>query len=84
MTVIPYTTVRQNFKSTMQQVCDDRAPIIVTRSGGDPVVMMALEEYDSLLETLHLLSSPKNAARLLKSIENAEKGNVIIHDLIEV
>lgn len=83
MTTIPYTTVRQNFKSTMQQICGDQSTVIVTRTGGDSVVMMSLDEYNAMMETFHLLKSPKNAERLLSAIENVSKNHVLAHELIE-
>lgn len=72
MTVLTYTQVRQRLASVMDLVCDSGAPIIVTRQNARPVVMLSLEEYESMAETLHLLRSPRNADRLLRSIAAAE------------
>ena len=60
----------------MKQVCDDHDPIIVTRKNNEAVIMMSLEDYESLNETAYLMQSPKNAKRLINSIEelNAGKG----------
>ncbi len=81
MGVISYTQGRQNLAELMQKVCDERAPSIITRRNGAPVVMLSLEEYEGLEATLHLLSSPKNAERLRESIAQAEAGNLIAFDL---
>ena len=80
---VNYTDFRQNLATHMDEVCDSRAPLTVTRQGGRSVVVMAEEEYESLLETLHLLSSPANAERLLRSIADADAGRMVEHDLIE-
>lgn len=74
MEAISYTAARENLAATMQKVCDDRAPIIITRNRDQAVVMMALEEYEALEETAHLLSSPANARRLLESIQELKAG----------
>ena len=76
MRAISYTTARNNLASTMKQVCDDHNPIIVTRKNNEAVIMMSLEDYESLNETAYLMQSPKNAKRLINSIEelNAGKG----------
>jgi len=58
----------------MQMVCDDRAPVIITGEKNQSVVMMALEEYEALEETAHLMSSPANAKRLMDSIKDLKKG----------
>lgn len=81
MGVISYSQARQNLAELMQKVCDERAPTIITRRNGAPVVMLSLEEYEGLEATLHLLSSPKNAERLRESIAQAEAGNLIAFDL---
>jgi antitoxin YefM len=67
----------------MDRVCDDRAPLLVTRQNGPPVVMLSLSEYEGLEETLHLLASPANAERLLHSIAEANAGRLVEHDLIK-
>jgi antitoxin YefM len=74
---ITYTAARENLASTINRVCEDEAPIVITRNRDQAVVMMSLAEYESLQETAYLLRSPANAKRLLKSIESLKRGKVI-------
>ena len=83
MASVSYTELRGNLAAYMDQVCDDRAPLVVTRQNARSVVMISEEEYEGLIETVHLLKSPVNAARLLRSIEEADKGKLVAHELIE-
>ena len=77
MKSITYTEARENLANTMNRVCEDNAPIIITRKRDQSVVVLSLSEYESLQETAHLLRSPENAKRLLKSIESLERGKGI-------
>jgi antitoxin YefM len=72
MDAISYTAARQNLAKTMEKVCRDRNPVIVTRKASGSVVIMSLEDYESLEETAHLLRSPENARRLMASIDQLE------------
>jgi len=83
MEVTTYSDARANLKALMDRVVADRSPVTVTRQRGAPVVMLSLDDWNSIEETLYLLSSPKNAERLLKSIAELEAGNGEEHDLIE-
>ncbi|SHE98571.1 antitoxin YefM [Modicisalibacter ilicicola DSM 19980] len=83
MDAISYTTARTHLAKTMQQVCDDHAPVTITRSKASSVVMISLEDYEALQETAYLLRSPKNARRLLESIAQLEEGNGQERELIE-
>ena len=74
MEAISYTAARENLAATMQKVCDDRAPIIITRNRDQAVVMISLDEYEALEETAHLLAAPANAARLLESVNELKSG----------
>ncbi|MDZ7579249.1 MAG: type II toxin-antitoxin system prevent-host-death family antitoxin [Deltaproteobacteria bacterium] len=74
MKAITYTSARQNLAKTMEKVCKDHAPVIVTRKTTDSVVIMSLEDYEALEETAYLLRSPKNARRLIESIVQLEEG----------
>ena len=83
MDAIRYTAVRSNLSKTMEKVCLDHAPIIITRKNEAPVVMMSLEDYQSMEETTYLLRSPANARHLLASIAELEAGNGLEKELIE-
>jgi antitoxin YefM len=74
MDAIPYTTLRANLAEQMDRVCEDHAPIIVTRKSNASVVMISLDDYEALEETSYLLRSPKSARRLLESIAQLETG----------
>ena len=83
MDAISYTSARANLASTMEQVCNDHAPILITRKSEAPVVMMSLEDYQAMEETTYLLRSPANARNLLESIAELEAGKGAEHALIE-
>jgi len=83
MDAISYTAVRANLARTMANVCNDHAPIIITRKSESPVVMMSLDDYNAMEETTYLLRSPANAKQLLDAITELEAGNGIEQELIE-
>ena len=74
MTAISYTAARENLAQTMDKVCSDHAPVIITRNRDQAVVMLALAEYQALEETAYLLKSPANAKRLMQSIAQLKAG----------
>lgn len=74
MKTITYTAARENLASTINRVCEDAAPVVITRNRDQAVVMLSLAEYESLQETAYLLRSGKNAKRLLRSIDQLERG----------
>ena len=71
---VSFTELRQNLKKHLDAACKSRAPLVVTRQNGDSVVVLSLEEYERIDETLHLLRNPANAARLKRSIAAADAG----------
>lgn len=83
MRAITYTAARNNLANTMQKVCDDQDPILITRKNNSAVVLMSIEEYESLTETAYLLQSPHNAKRLAASIEELNSGSGSERALIE-
>ena len=83
MKTISYTAARANLASTMEDVCNDHAPVIITRKSEDPVVMMSLEDYNAMKETTYLLRSPANARKLLESIAELEDGEGTERELLE-
>lgn len=84
MTVITYTAARENLAATMSQVCEDHDPVIITRKRDQAVVMISLEDYESLQETAYLLRSPVNAKRLSEGIAQLEKGKGVVMRLDEL
>ncbi|HET8686380.1 MAG TPA: type II toxin-antitoxin system prevent-host-death family antitoxin [Methanosarcina sp.] len=83
MDAISYTAARANLADTMDRVCNDHEPIIITRNGQQAVVMLSLEDFNALEETSYLLRAPKNAKRLLESIAELESGTGTERKLIE-
>ncbi len=83
MHVLSYTHVRQNLKRVMDEVCDKKTPIIVKRQNASSVVVMSLDEYNAMEETLHLLRSSRNARRLLRAIADAESGKLVRREPIK-
>lgn len=84
MRAITYTAARENLASTMNSVCNDRDPVIITRKRDQAVVMMSLDDYESLTETAYLFKSPTNAKRLNDAIESLERGKGILKNLTDL
>lgn len=78
-----YTESRARYAETLDAVVDDREEVIISRAGHEPVVMVALDDYESLKETAYLLRNPANARRLLSSIDQLEHGGGIQRDALE-
>ena len=78
-----YSESRAKYAETLNAVVDDRVEVVITRAGHDPVVIVSLEDYESLKETAYLLRSPANARRLLDSINRLEDGEGVERDLAE-
>ena len=83
MDAISYTAARANLAKTMEKVCNDHTPIIITRKREAAVVMISLDDYQALDETAYLLRAPANARRLLESIAELESGKGVERELIE-
>lgn len=83
MTHVSYSELRGNLARYMDEVCDNRSALHVTRQNARSVVIVSEEEYDTLMETLHLLKSPANASRLLQAIEQADRKPATEHALLE-
>jgi antitoxin YefM len=80
---VSYTELRANLAKYMDEVCDRRDALLITRQNARSVVLISEEEYEGMIETLHLLRSPANAERLLRSIDEADAGKLSEHPLIE-
>lgn len=71
---ITYTAARENLAATINHVCEDDAPVLITRNRDQSVVMISLAEYEALQETAYLLRSPANARRLLSAMNALNRG----------
>ena len=80
MKTMSYSDSRAHYAEMLNTVTDDREEVIITRAGHEPVVVVSLDDYESLKETAYLLKSPANARRLLASIEQLENGEGIQRD----
>jgi antitoxin YefM len=78
-----YTEFRTNLKKYLDEVEQNQETLIIKRGTGNGTVMLSLDEYNSLMETVHLLSSKKNADRLFESIQQMKEGQVIRKGLME-
>jgi antitoxin YefM len=83
MNAVTYSQARKDLAKTMDKVCDDHSPVIVTRQNRRSVVMISLEDYEALEETAYLLRTPKNARRLIESIAELESGRGLERELTE-
>ncbi len=83
MDVLTYTDTRARLKEVMDRVSEDKAPVLITRQSGEAIVMVSLSDWQAMEETTHLLSSPVNAARLRRSLEQLDAGRGVKRDLSE-
>jgi len=83
MKTMTYSESRAKYAETLDAVVNDREEVIITRAGHEPVVIVSLDDYESLKETAYLLRSPENARRLIESIERLESGRGVQRDLVE-
>jgi antitoxin YefM len=84
MNIVSFSEARTNLKQVCDRVVDDADHTIITRRDAEDVVVMSLESFNSLLETVHLLKSPANAAHLALSIEQFRQGQVKERALLDV
>ncbi|QOD11626.1 type II toxin-antitoxin system prevent-host-death family antitoxin [Psychrobacter sp. 28M-43] len=83
MRVISFSEARKHLKSVLDTVNDDANATIVTRRDADDAVVMSLDYYNSLMETVYLLKSPANAAHLADSIAQYKAGKTVTRELID-
>ncbi|MEZ9739732.1 type II toxin-antitoxin system Phd/YefM family antitoxin [Vibrio splendidus] len=81
MNIVSFTEARNSLKSVLDRVVDDSDVTVITRRDSEDAVVMSLEHFNSMQETLHLMSSPKNAERLAESIAQLEAGNTTVREL---
>nr|WP_319388764.1 type II toxin-antitoxin system prevent-host-death family antitoxin [uncultured Cohaesibacter sp.] len=81
MDVLTYTDARASLKDVMDRVIHDRVEVVVTRKKREAVVMISLDEYNAIQETLHLQKSPENARRLQASTAQLDAGNGIEREI---
>ena len=83
MDAVIYSDLRRNLKRYLDHVYNEHEPLIITRRNNKNLVLLSIDDYNSIKETNYLLSSPKNAERLISSLNNARNGNIEKKDLIE-
>lgn len=83
MQTLTYSAARAALAETMDRVINDHEPITITRSGNKAVVMMSLEDYQSIEETAYLMRSAANAARLAAAMEQLDAGGGTARELAE-
>ncbi|NOZ53617.1 MAG: type II toxin-antitoxin system prevent-host-death family antitoxin [Gammaproteobacteria bacterium] len=83
MRIISFTEARNSLKSVLDQVVNDADCTVITRRDSEDAVVMSLDFYNSLMETVYLLKSPANAEHLRKSIEQYQQGNTKERDLLD-
>ncbi|MGE6440003.1 type II toxin-antitoxin system Phd/YefM family antitoxin [Psychrobacter sp. NPDC078409] len=84
MRVVSFSEARKHLKSVLDTVNDDANATIVTRRDADDAVVMSLDYYNSLMETVYLLKSPANAAHLADSIAQYQAGKTVTRELIDM
>ena len=83
MRTITFTQARANLKSVLDAATEDADCTIITRRDAEDAVVMSLDHYNSLVETLHLLRNPANVAHLQRSLEQYDAGDVIERPLVD-
>ena len=78
-----FTEFRTGLRKYLDNIENNHETLIIKRKSGKGAVMISLDEYNSIMETVHLLSSKANADRLYESIQQMKKGETVNHDLIE-
>ena len=81
MKVINFSEARNRLKSVLDQVVEDADYTVISRRDAEDAVVMSLDQFNGLMETVHLLKSPANATHLAKSIKQYRNGKVKTHDL---
>ena len=80
MHVLNFSQARADLKQTMDDVCRDHEPAVITRQRGEPVVLLSLQDYNGMMETQFLTKSAKNARRLRESIDQLQGGRTVTQE----
>ena len=83
MKIITYSEARRSLKSVLDRVHGDADVTVISRRDGADAVVMSLDHYQSVMETMHLLSTPANAAHLAKSIAEHKAGKAVRRELVD-
>lgn len=83
MKTMSYTESRARYAEVLDGVINDREEVVITRAGHESVVIVSLEDFESLRETAYLMRSPANARRLLDAMERLEANAGEVHDLVD-
>jgi len=83
MKVMSMSESRANYAATLDSVVNDQEEVVITRPGGENVVMLPQREYESMRETLYLMSSPVNRQRISRAIEQLDGGNGQVRELVD-
>ncbi|GAA0665659.1 type II toxin-antitoxin system Phd/YefM family antitoxin [Rheinheimera tangshanensis] len=83
MRIVSFTEARNSLKAVLDSVVNDADTAVITRRDAEDAVVMSLDYYNSLMETVHLLRSPANAEHLNRSIAQYKAGQVTQRDLID-
>ena len=83
MRVVNFTDARNRLKSILDQVVNDADYTVIARRDAEDAVVMSLDQFNGLMETVHLLKSPANAAHLAKSVKQYRDGEVVSHRLVD-
>ena len=83
MRVINFSDARNRLKSVLDQVVEDSDYTIISRRDAEDAVVMSLDHFNGLMETVHLLKTPANVAHLAKSIDQYRSGQVKMHGLVD-
>jgi antitoxin YefM len=83
MRTVMFSKAREELAGLLDEVSNDRVAVEIVRRNKPSAILIDKDEYEGMLETLHLMSTPANAKRLMEAIENVKEGKVEFHDLIE-
>ncbi len=83
MRVVNFSEARNSLKNVIDQIVDDADYTIIARRNAPNAVMMSLDTFNGLMETVHLLKSPANTAHLVRSIDQFRRGQVVQRDMVD-